>query len=340
LRLSGLEETGLHYLPDAVRPIEGSERRGSAVQGAAAHAGAGVVSAPRFAAGGGKSLVLYAARAIRRKNIGEAILLSLFLPAGQRLGVTLDPTGALDRRSCSDWKDFVRDEGLSFLFGLGGAEGIGALMDVTSAMVTTSVKEGFGLAYLEPWTARKMLFGRMLEDVCRDFIERGLSIGHLYSRIRVPQDMIDMGSFEKKWRNCYAEKLARYGVVPEKNQVEEFLNALYGAGFVDFGRLSEDLQRYVIRKAARDPQSRLELLNQNPFLDGMFSIAGAGDIVEANRKTVLNEFSLEKTSAMLLEVYETVLSGQVTQRIDKGAVVSAFNTPGNNHLLLCPSAYG
>jgi hypothetical protein len=322
LRDSGLEEAGLHYIPDAVRPLRAPGPRVSC-------------GSP----GAGRGIVLYAARAIRRKNIGEAVLLSLFLPAGQRLGVTLEPTGILDRRSFDDWKSFVRDEGIPFLFGLGRAEGIGALMDETSSMVTTSVKEGFGLSYLEPWTVRKMLFGRLLEDVCRDFVERGLRLGHLYRCLRIPLKMLDMGTFERKWRRCYAERLERYAVAPEKEKVEDFLHALHGEGCVDFGRLSEDLQREVLRKAMRDRESRLGLVEQNPFLDGMFEASGAGDIVETNRVIVLNEFSLVKTAAGLLEVYETVLSRQVTHSIDRETVVRAFNAPEKNHLLLCPSAY-
>jgi hypothetical protein len=329
LRDSGLEGAGLHYIPDAVRPVPVSEQ-GTDDEGF--HESFRHHGTPG-------SIVLYATRAIRRKNIGEAVLLSLFLPPGQRLGVTLEPTGALDRRSFDDWKGFVRDEGLQFLFGLGRAEGLGTLMAETSSMVTTSVKEGFGLSFLEPWTARKMLFGRLLEDVCRDFVERGLRLGHLYRRLRIPLKMLDMGTFERKWRRCYAERLRRYGIVPDKDMVEDFFHALRKEGCVDFGLLSEDLQRGVLRRAMRVRESRLGLVEQNPFLDGMFAAPGAGDLVEANRGIVVSEFSLEKTAARLLEAYEKVLSRQVTHSIDKEVVVSAFNAPDKNQLLLCPSAY-
>jgi hypothetical protein len=156
----------------------------------------------------------------------------------------------------------------------------------------------------------------------------------------VPQGMMDMPSFERKWRTCYAERLGRYGLSPARDRVEDFFHALHREGSVDFGLLSEDLQRGVIRKAATGRKSRLELVGRNPFLDGMFSLNGTRDIVEANRDIVMKEFSLAKTAARLIEVYETVLSLRVTHRVDKGAVVSAFNAPEKNHLLLCPSAYG
>jgi hypothetical protein len=321
LRRAGLGEGGLHYLPDAVRPLEAPGPRGNS-----------------GASGPGRGLVLYPVRAIRRKNIGEAVLLSLFIPEGQTVGVTLEPTGALDRRSCGDWKDFVRDEGLPVLFGLGNERGLDAVLGETTSMITTSVKEGFGLTYLEPWTARRMLFGRKL-DICSDFTDRGLRLDHLYGCLRIPFDLFSLDAFERKWRKCYAERLERYGMAGDEERVEDFFHDLNEEGCVDFGCLSEDLQRDVLRRLAREAKSRSKLVERNPFLSGMFAPSDAGSIVETNRRIVLREFSSENTGIRLREVYETVLRRQVRHKIDKREVVRAFNSPIHNNLLLCPSAY-
>jgi hypothetical protein len=63
---SGLDEKGLHYLPNMVRPLptDGSKPKGPA------------------------DIVLYPVRAIRRKNVGEAVLLSLFVAPGELIGIT------------------------------------------------------------------------------------------------------------------------------------------------------------------------------------------------------------------------------------------------------------
>ncbi len=63
-----------------------------------------------------KPLVLYPIRAIRRKNIGEAILLSLFFRHGQTLAVTLPPNSPSDIKSYEGWKIFVRDRKLNLEF--------------------------------------------------------------------------------------------------------------------------------------------------------------------------------------------------------------------------------
>jgi hypothetical protein len=200
------------------------------------------------------------------------------------------------------------------------------------------VKEGFGLSYLEPWTARRMLFGRRL-DICGDFTDRGLRLDHLYGSLRIPFDLFNLKTFETKWRNCYAERLARYGMTRDEERVECFFQSLDEEGCADFGLLSEDLQREVLRRLMRDAKCRSQLVERNPFLGGMFTPSDDWSIVEANREIVLREFSSEKTGKRLREVYEAVLGWQVRHRIDKSEVVRAFNTPEHNNLLLCPSAY-
>ena len=62
---AGLEQKGLHKLFNMVNPFDGTRQdRGE------------------------KNVVLYPVRAIRRKNIGEAILLSLFFKNGATLAIT------------------------------------------------------------------------------------------------------------------------------------------------------------------------------------------------------------------------------------------------------------
>jgi hypothetical protein len=316
LLASGLKEEGLHHLPDSIRPLR-----------------------PAGPEGAEKKLILYPVRAIRRKNLGEAVLLSLFLPEGQSLGVTLEPTGSLDRRSYLEWRDLVGSERLRVLFRLGIERSFESVLRETRCMITTSVKEGFGLAYLEPWTARKMLYGRTLPEVCSDFVEKGLRLDHLYAGIRVPLDFIDLGGFQRKWQRCYESRLARYGLTDSPVDGEGPFQKLIREGNVDFGMLSEDLQKQALVKVMRDPTARSVLAEMNPFLEGMFSGGDPEGLIEENRLTVQREYSLKKSADRLLRTYGAVLSGEVRQSIDKRALARAFNTPEQNHLLLCAAAY-
>ena len=56
-------------------------------------------------------LILYPIRAIRRKNIGEALLLSLFFKDREALYITLPPNSPADIKFYRKWKDFVKRSG-------------------------------------------------------------------------------------------------------------------------------------------------------------------------------------------------------------------------------------
>jgi hypothetical protein len=313
---SGLKRNGLHYVPNAIRSLNVLKNAG--VQ---------------------RDIVLYPVRAIRRKNIGEAIFLSLFTPDGTRVGITLEPTGALDVRSYGDWMSFVRGANLNVLFGLGIGREYTSVLARASCVITTSIKEGFGLAYLEPWTAHRMLSGRILKDICEDFLRRGLKLDHLYEKISIPVTFFDRKRYEKKWIGCYREKMSLYGRNISEADASRALEPILSEGNVDFGLLSEDLQREVILQVLEKKEHKREILDVNPFLVNNVLFQGSEELIEYNRDVVSAEYSAKKSGEILREVYERVLSERVTHQIDKKALLDAFSTPEQNSLLLCDSGY-
>ncbi len=60
-----------------------------------------------------------------------------------------------------------------------------ALLTAAHALVTTSVAEGFGLAFLEPWLANRPLFGRKLPEVTEGNKKAGVNLASLYTRLDV-----------------------------------------------------------------------------------------------------------------------------------------------------------
>ncbi len=313
---SGLKKQGLHYLPNAIRPLDTGEH--AVLQ---------------------RDTVLYPVRAIRRKNIGEAVLLSLFIPRGKRVGITLEPTGALDVRSYNGWMSFVRENNLRVAFRLGIDGEYAAVLARACCVITTSVKEGFGLAYLEPWTAHRMLWGRILRDICDDFFQKGLKLDHLYERLSIPVTFFDRKRFEKKWVRCYREKLSYYGRAISEADAARALEPLASEGTVDFGILSEDLQKEVILAVLQKEKNRRKILDLNSFLVNNTFFYGSEELIEHNRDIVRTEYSAKKNGETLLGVYERVLSGRVLHRIDKEVLLDAFITPEQNALLLCDSGY-
>ncbi len=314
---SGLKTPGLHYIPNAIRPLKpaGSEHKQ-------------------------KDIVLYPIRAIRRKNIGEAILLSLFLNTNEKVGITLEPTGALDMKSYTDWRNFVITENLSVAFRLGIENDFFTILSRTRYMITTSIKEGFGFSFLEPWTANKMLFGRLLKDICSDFMNKGIKLDHLYEIVKIPLTFIDRQLLHIKWTTCYREKLNQYGIFDTSNKVEEYFNLLTENGCIDFGILSEDLQKQVILNILKSKSKYNKILDLNPGLRNISFSKESRGMIESNKKIIKDEYSPERNRSILLDVYRKVLSVAVTQSIDKRVLLDTFNTPEKNFLLLCDSAYG
>ena len=51
------------------------------------------------------------------------------------------------------------------------------------AIVSTSIAEGFGLGFLEPWTFGKGLCGRNIPEITKDFENLGINLQNLYSRL-------------------------------------------------------------------------------------------------------------------------------------------------------------
>ncbi len=313
---SGLKEEGLHFIPNAVRSLQFVEHENVE-----------------------KNVVLYPIRAIRRKNIGEAIFLSLFIGGRVKVGFSLEPTGPIDVKSYNDWKTFAREKHLKILFGLGIKYDYATVLAKTCSMITTSIKEGFGFSFLEPWTANRMLFGRTLKEICADFMNRGIDLSHLYDFIKVPLSFFDGDCFKRKWISCYRDKLIRYGIEISEGETENSFHRIIDKGWVDFGVLSEDLQRQVILNILDDKLKQKKILDLNPSLGNINVFNKSTSIIKQNKRIIEEEYSLEKSKQTLLGVYKRVLEWNITQSIDKRVLFHAFNIPENNYLLICDSSY-
>jgi hypothetical protein len=300
LARAGLVPVGLHYIPNAVGGLN---------------------------VGGGRrpdSKILYPVRAIRRKNLGEAILLSLFFSGGQRLVVTQPPNSAVDTNSYRDWVDWATGHLLHVDFGAGRHKNFGKLIEASESVVTTSISEGFGMTFLEPWTAGKLLWGRRLGDICRDFEENGIRLNFLYERLCVPLAWFDAGAFCRKWHAAVFNAADRYGRHMAADTVNHAFNRLTRDQMVDFGVLNEKFQRQVIAHLIDDPSTKAELIALNPWLSQPDVISDSSAIIENNREVVLQHYGAARYRNRLLEIYDQIINRPVSHRIDKVALRDAF----------------
>jgi hypothetical protein len=68
------------------------------------------------------------------------------------------------------------------------------MVRLADLVITTSVLEGFGFAYIEPWILDRAVIGRSIPFITPDFQMQGMKLGHLYTVLLVNgQDFKDIG---------------------------------------------------------------------------------------------------------------------------------------------------
>lgn len=147
----------------------------------------------------GKNLAIYPVRGIRRKNMGEFILLAVLFAKEAEWITTLPPQNPVERIEYDLWTEFCNKNSIRVHFGAGEKYEFPEIMASANFCVTTSIREGFGMAFLEPWLFNKPVVGRYLPQVCGDFAACGIEFPVLYKKINTPDgsDFADLDIEEK-----------------------------------------------------------------------------------------------------------------------------------------------
>jgi glycosyltransferase involved in cell wall biosynthesis len=270
--------------------------------------------------------VVYPIRAIRRKNIGEAILLSLFFRKDETLVITLPPNSPADIESYEDWKTFVSDYQLRVEFDRGINHPYEAILASAQYLLTTSITEGFGFSFLEPWLFDKLVWGRKLPDICTDFEANGVCFDHMYTALNVPVDWLELDDFYQKWKGAIHNTAKLFDFAIDTDRIQSTFALLTAGGTIDFGLLNEAYQKQVIGRLLTQnaPAHIDELLSLNPFLAGIGRAANEKDLIENNRNAVARSYGLAQYRQKLLAIYANVDKTTIRQRIDKKALLAQF----------------
>jgi len=134
---------------------------------------------------GNKLLITYPVRVIRRKNIGEFILFSALFANRAHWLVTQPPKNPVEVKPYQNWKAFCQRLHLAIVFEAGVKVDFMELMIASDICLTTSIREGFGMVFLEPWLLGTPVMGRNIGYVTRDLIESGVRFPLLYDEIKV-----------------------------------------------------------------------------------------------------------------------------------------------------------
>jgi hypothetical protein len=306
LHAAGIPESNLHLLPNTVSALPSPkypEPRGPEAE----------------------FLYVYPCRAIRRKNLGELMLWSALMPEA-KFAVTLAPKNPEVKPIYDAWVAFVEELHLNVELNAGADTPFHKMIAKADALITTSVAEGFGLAFLEPWLANKPLVGRNLPEITADFAEHGLDLAALYTRLPVP--LISKGwniseqFFQTLEKSLRASREA-YGREWSDVIFEEAKAELVQDDMVDFGVLDEEMQRTIIRAVNADPL----------LLD--FKLGDSSAAVATNRTVAETAYGSQAYGDQLLAIYEKLLAAKpgTVKYADSEKLLDEFLQPQRVNLL-------
>ncbi len=173
------------------------------------------------------AILFYPVRAIPRKNVEEAMfLLKLMNNLAQmpeykdkydldkkyHLVVSLDGASKQEKEYSRQLKDFAQANNLPVTIDISDMVGLHRQYDpddpgrivkygvsdmysIARMTVSTSILEGFGFVFIEPWLAGQCVIGRNIPYVTMDFSKAGVTLGHLYNALLVNgNDFADLGT--------------------------------------------------------------------------------------------------------------------------------------------------
>ncbi len=189
VKQNGTSEKQIHYLPNPISqeeviPASSNETRDQV------YADLGLDN--------NKGLVTYPVRGIRRKNIGEFILLAHMFGNRANFVITLPPENPAEKKQYDRWKQYCDEKQIPVTFEAGQKTDFINLITSSDFCITTSVREGFGMVFLEPWMMSTPVMGRNLKNITKDLIKEGISFPGLYNFIRVPVkgDLVDFAELK------------------------------------------------------------------------------------------------------------------------------------------------
>lgn len=130
-------------------------------------------------------ICLYPVRGIQRKNIGEFILLSVIFGEESAWLITQPPKNPSELVIYNQWKIFCTENNIPVIFEAGEKTDFAELVSAADFCITTSMMEGFGMVFLEPWLAGVPVIGRNISYVTDELKQNGIQFPLLYDRFVV-----------------------------------------------------------------------------------------------------------------------------------------------------------
>ncbi len=240
---AGIPEEIAHYLPNPVCPSPPEQSAGSA-------------SHP--------TLVFYPVRGIRRKNLGELVLLSAHSPPGARFAVASAPDNPRWKDIYDSWREFADHNFFPVDFEVvgrvspapGADSSFSSWLGAATHLATTSTAEGFGYVFLDSIARRKPLIGRSIPYLTSDHSRQDIQFPGLYDKLIVPSDWIDGLELRKQLVDGLTEIHRLFGKALAETTADSTWQSFKQGGF-DFANLPENVQRNCIVRSLTEPSNRI-----------------------------------------------------------------------------------
>ena len=302
LEQAGIEPTRIQYIPNPVAVMEGLPHQATARE--------------KLKQLGGVDpdvpFLVYPVRGIRRKNVGEFILLTMLAKDPIQVALTLAPLNEAETTAYDRWYALAEELRLPVFLELGDKDSItfADIMAAADQILTTSVAEGFGMAFLEGLAIGKPLVGRNLNEITADFVECGVTFPGLYSAMRVPVQRVSLLDY----RDCLLKILKPfyrdYDLPLREESVDKLIQEVIDRGWIDFGRLPTQLQINFVRAVFGDAEVRHDFQQLNRDCSERLSSPKIDEAeAESNAACVAKSFSLKGVGLGLLDIYQRLMKG-------------------------------
>ena len=264
---------------------------------------------------------IYPVRGIRRKNVGEFLLLSQLSDEDQYNAITLRPSSPVEEKSYLRWKSIAESVAPRAVFDAGERSSISFRDNVVASdnVISTSVAEGFGMAYLEPWLFGRGVVARRLNAVLADFEDSGMDFSRCYNSLPVigdPEWVEDclkahQLSFQKAWNripDAMRPVATQFGFLGERSgSVRDR---------IDFALLTPKIQTNFLERCYRDAGFLNAIRNDLPDL--MRSLRGSEEhsAIARNVKCISEQFGFDSNKRRLFECYEHLSSTAVEGEVE------------------------
>ena len=253
-----------------------------------------------------KPLIVYPVRGIRRKNIGEFILMATLLKKSAQFALSLAPENPIEKITYNTWLRFSKKHKLPIKYNIGQLVSFENLMHIANKVMTTSVCEGFGMVFLEPWQYNLNLCGRDLPEITIDIKKKGLKQLFLYKHFWIPnQDPVETSTLKNEYQKLYT-KIYHDFSLPIPNNLEKIIeNSKCKGSYLDFANLSIKMQMEIIEKVITSKPYALTISKKNnKILKKILNFKNN----ENNKKIITQLYTPTHYLNQLIQIYKKIIT--------------------------------